>query len=163
MAGCSLRGSANEASGCKREAWGHQHRSGLPVINSRVLMSITVSHLYVGTYGSALTTDVHKILHPTPKGQPQSALLPSFCFHFTNATDEALGIMGSPSGQREMSGAQQNEDPWGQQEQTEPGHAARWETHRLALRGTIFQRGSGRLLRPNRRLREGPMPQRGAF
>ena len=53
---------------------------------------ITVSHKQLEIHSSAPTTELHKILHPTPKGEHQAGLLPS-CF--SNSTKFMEGELES--------------------------------------------------------------------
>ena len=77
-----------------------------------------VSHIHPGSHSSAPTTDLHKILHSTPKGESQAGLLPLCSSNSTNSMEQGLGILGSTLGQMKMSAVEQTEAPRVYQEQT---------------------------------------------
>ena len=79
---------------------------------------IMVSHIHPGSHSSAPTTDFHKILHPTPKEDPQAGLLPSCSSNSTSSMEQRLGLLGSTLKQMKMSPVEQTEAPWVYQEQT---------------------------------------------
>ena len=57
--------------------------------NYAKLMSshISVSHKQLEIHSSAPKTELHKILHPTPKGEHQAGLLPSCSSNSTNSME----------------------------------------------------------------------------
>ena len=82
---------------------------------------ITVSHIHPGSHSSTPTTDLHKILHPTPKGDPQAGLLPLCSSNSTSSMEQGHGILGSTLGQMKMSQVELTEAPWVYREQTYSG------------------------------------------
>ena len=94
-------------------------------------------------HSSTPTTDLHKILHPTLKGEPQAGLLPSCSSNSTNSMEQDFGNLGSTLGQMKMSQADWRfmRPPMADR----PRNTAGWETHILVFWSRIFQRGSGRL------------------
>lgn len=70
-----------------------------------------VSHIHPGSHSSAPSTDPHKILHSTPKGEPQAGLLPSCSSNSTSSMEQGLGLLGSTLGQMKMSQVEQTEVP----------------------------------------------------
>ena len=115
-------------------------------------LTISVSHMHSEIHSMAPATTLHKILHPTPKGEPQAGLLPSCSSNSTNSMEQDFGNLGSTLGQMKMS-----QEDWRSTRPPRahrPGHTAGWETHFLVLWSCIFQWGSGRLERLNQRLRD---------
>ena len=68
-------------------------------------LHIRVSHKQLKIYSSEPTTELHKILHPTLKGEPQAGLLPSCSSNSTNSMEQDFGNLGSTLGQMKMSQA----------------------------------------------------------
>ena len=108
-----------------------------------------MSHTHSEIHSSTPTTDLHKILHPAPEGNPKQACSPHALLILPVPWNRTLGTLGSTLGQMKMSWPEQTEGPWDHQGQTDPG-----TTHILVLWSRIFQRGPGRLERLNQRLRD---------
>lgn len=70
-----------------------------------------VSHIHPGSHSSAPSTDPHKILHSTLKGEPKAGLLPSCSSNSTSSMEQGLGLLGSTLGQMKMSQVEQTEVP----------------------------------------------------
>ena len=66
-------------------------------------LTISVSHMHSEIHSTAPATTLHKILHPTPKGEPQAGLLPSCSSNSTNSMEQDFGNLGSTLGQMKMS------------------------------------------------------------
>ena len=82
---------------------------------------ISVSHKQLEIHSSAPTAELHKILHPTPKGEHQAGLLPSCSSNSTSSMEQGLGLLGSTLRQMKMSPVEKTEAPRVYQEQTYSG------------------------------------------
>ena len=111
----------------------------------------SVKYICLGIYSSASTPSLHKILLSTAKGESEAGLLPPCSFNSTSSMQQGFGSLGSILGlkSREWSRLKVYEATKSRQTQ----HVSGWKTHILVLRRCIFQGGSGRLLKLNRRLR----------
>ena len=111
----------------------------------------SVKYICLGIYSSAPTPGLHRILLSTAKGESEAGLLLPCSFNSTSSMQQGFGNLGSTLGQRSCEWSRLKVYEATKSRQTQ--HIAGWETHILVLRSCIFQGGSGRLLKLNRRLR----------
>ena len=113
-----------------------------------------MSHINPEIHSTAPTSDLHKILHPTPKGEPQAGLFPSCSSNSTNSMEQDFGNVRVYFGTNEDVTSRADWRSMRLPRADRPRHIAEWETHFLVFWSHIFQWGSGRLERLNQRLRD---------
>ena len=109
-----------------------------------------VSHIHPGSHSSAPTTDLHKILHSTPKGESQAGLLPLCSSNSTNSMEQDFGNLRVYFGTNEdvTSGTDWSSTSLPRADIQQ--RVAGWETHILELWSSTFHQGSGLTLQGRR-------------